>query len=139
MSIQSVLAPVFVQVAMVMVLGFLMSWRRRVAIKGARLTDADIALGQNAWPARAAQAGNSYSNQFELPVLFFALVPLVLITHKADLVFVMLEWLFVILRIAHAAVHTTSNNLALRGPLFLAGVVVLAIAWALFAVAILAS
>jgi hypothetical protein len=137
MSMASVLAPVFVLVAMVYVLMFAMSWTRSVEMKRRGIKPDDVALGQKAWSGHAAQTGNSYSNQFELPVLFFALVPLVLITHQADLLFVVLEWLFVICRIAHAAIHSTSNNLSLRGPAFLASAVVLAIAWITFALKIL--
>jgi hypothetical protein len=137
MSMGSVLAPVFVLVAMVYGLMLAMTWARRMELTRGRVRPEDIALGQKAWTGTAAQTGNSYSNQFELPVLFFALVPLVLITHQADLVFVVLEWLFVLCRIVQAAIHSTTNYLPLRGSAFSASAIVLAIAWIGFAVKIL--
>jgi len=59
----------------------------------------------------------AYHNQLELPVLFYVLTILVIITRHADFLFVVLAWVFVLLRVAHAAVHVTSNHLgqALRG------------------------
>ena len=137
MSVQAVLAPVFVQVFLVFVLLGVMSWTRMAAINSGQVRLRDVAVGERAWPTRATQAADSYGNQFEMPVLFFAIVPLVLLTHKADLAFVVLEWLFVVCRIAQAAIHTTSNNLKLRGPAFLASALMVAAAWALFAIDIL--
>ena len=139
MSIPSVLAPVFVQVALVYVVMLAMSWSRTVALRGGGFKGEDVALGRAVWPRQATQIGNNYSNQFELPVLFFALVPLVLITHKADLLFVVLEWLFVLFRVVHAIIHTTSNQVSLRGPAFLGSAVVLGIAWIVFGFEILAA
>ncbi|UDL95453.1 MAPEG family protein [Lichenihabitans sp. PAMC28606] len=138
MSVASILAPVFVLVLLVYGVLAGLCWSRTVALaRGATTTD-DVALGQKVWPPRATQFGNSYVNQFELPVLFFALVPLVMVTRKADLLFVILEWLFVLFRVLHALIHTTSNTVSLRGPAFLASSVVLAIAWIMFGFEILA-
>jgi hypothetical protein len=98
----------------------------------------DIALRQTAWPDRVQQIGNSFQNQFEVPVVFYVLVGLVLVTKKADLFFVVMEWLFVATRSAHAYIHTTSNYVPLRGQFFLAGVIILFLMWGIFAVRILA-
>lgn len=81
--------------------------------------------------------GNAYSNQFELPVLFYVLTILALITRKADLLFVVLAWVFVASRCVHAFVHVTSNDIKLRFPAFAVGALVLALMWVLFALAIL--
>ncbi len=62
---------------------------------------------------RATQFAYAFSNQFELPVLFYVLTILSIITHHADLVFVVLAWIFVIFRVLQAYVHVTSNNVAL--------------------------
>jgi len=51
------------------------------------------------------------------------------ITRQADAVFVVLEWLFVLLRIGHAYVHTTSNYVPTRFKIFAAGIFVLLIMW----------
>ena len=49
----------------------------------------------------------------------------------------LLAWVFVALRIMHAYVHVTSNHLAQRGALFIAGAMVLAMMWAIYMVRIL--
>jgi hypothetical protein len=60
-----------------------------------------------------------------------------LFTRKADTVFVVLEWLFVLSRLAHAAIHTTGNDLRRRFLAFLAGALILLVMWLLLAARIL--
>jgi hypothetical protein len=139
MNLSLVLFPVFVQVALTFVLLGRMAYARIAALRAAEVSFRDIALGQDAWPARPTQLGRAYQNQFELPVLFYVLVALSILTRKDDLLFVVMSWLFVLLRIAHAYVHTTSNDVPARGRLFGAGMVVLALMWLIFAVRILAA
>jgi hypothetical protein len=83
------------------------------------------------------QAAYSYSNQFELPVLFYVLTILVIITRKGDLAFVLLAWVFVVLRLLQAFVHVTSNRVRYRGLYFGASAIVLTIMWAVFMLRIL--
>jgi hypothetical protein len=137
MTIPAVLLPVFVQVGLTFFLLFWMGAVRLRALKGREVRLGDIALRQPAWPERPTQISNAYDNQFQLPVLFYALVPLALMTRKADLLFVILSWLFVATRLAHAAIHTTSNNVQQRFMAFLAGAIVLLIMWIVFAAHIL--
>jgi len=61
------------------------------------------------------------------------------IARQADLLFVVMAWVFVLLRLVHAGIHVTSNNMALRGPVFALGAVVLAVMWAIFIVRVLIS
>jgi len=137
MTVPAVLLPVFVQVGLTFFLLFWMGAVRLRALKGREVRLVDIALRQPAWPERPTQISNAYDNQFQLPVLFYALVPLALITRKADLLFVVLSWIFVATRLAHAAIHTTSNNVQQRFMAFLAGAIVLLIMWIVFAAHIL--
>lgn len=130
---QIVLLPVFVLVALLFTL-LVMTGRARVAaVTGGIVKPGDISLGQAAWPPQVTQIGRAYQNQLELPVVFYALVALVLATDRASTTFVVLEWLFVAARLAHAWVHVTSNHLRRRFNAFLAGVVVLAAMWLWFA------
>jgi hypothetical protein len=70
-------------------------------------------------------------------MLFYVLVVLALFLHKADLLFVIMSWIFVISRIVHAGVHITSNNVNQRFAAYTVGMVVLLLMWAIFAVRIL--
>jgi len=137
MTIQMVLLPVFVQVALTFGLLFWMASARTGSVRRGETKIRDIALGQSVWPARPQQISNCYDSQFALPLLFYVLVILAWITRHADLIFVVMAWLFVLLRLLHAYIHTTSNHVPTRFRAFAAGMIVLLIMWIIFAVRIL--
>ena len=56
--------------------------RRRFSLRRGR-SRPDVALREPKWPRRTMQAANSFSNQFELPVLFYVLTILVWVTRHA--------------------------------------------------------
>ena len=137
MSIAAVLSPVFILIALTIGL-LLWTGRSRVgALKRREVKLGQIALGQPAWPDKVTQIGNAYQNQLETPVLFYVLVALAIITKKDDLAFVGLEWLYVLTRLAHAYIHTGTNNVPMRFNAFIIGVGALALMWGVFAVRIL--
>jgi hypothetical protein len=137
MSIQAVLLPLFVQVALTFVLLFWMARLRVAAVTSGRVKARDIALSPAGWPERETQIGNAFHNQLQAPLLFFLLVTLALITRKADLPFVVLSWLFVLLRLGHAFELVTANNVRRRFYWFASAAVVLLVMWIIFAVQIL--
>ena len=137
MSIPSVLLPVFVQIGLTFALLIAMFFARRSALVSRETKIRDIALGQPNWPVRATQIGNCYRNQFELPVLFYVLIALALPIRHADLVIVMLSWVFVVTRFVHAGIFVSSNDLGRRSIAWLAGVLVLLAMWVYLALKIL--
>jgi hypothetical protein len=137
MTVQEILAPLFVMVALTFVLLVWMGAVRVAAVRRGEVRVRDIALGQSNWPPRVQQISNCYHNQFQLPVLYYALTILALFLRKADLLFVIMAWVFVVLRIVHAAIHVTSNHVGRRFQAFAAGAVVLLLMWVVFAVRIL--
>jgi hypothetical protein len=137
MSIQAVLLPLFVQVVLTFALLFWMAYRRTAAFRRGAVKAGDIALREPNWPPEATQIANAFHNQLEVPVLFYVLTILALITRHADLVFVVMAWIFVALRLGHAFVHTTDNYVGRRGPIYILGVIVLALMWAIFIIRIL--
>ena len=137
MSVQMVLLPVFVLVGLAFALLFAMATARGQALSGRETSPRDIALGQPNWPTRTTQIGNCFSNQFELPVLFYILIALALPLRHADLVIVLLSWVFVITRFAHAGIFVTSNNVQQRSMAWLAGVLVLFAMWLYFALKVM--
>ncbi|MGO4570989.1 MAPEG family protein [Microvirga sp. 2TAF3] len=139
MSITAVLLPVFVQVGLTCFLLFLMGRSRIATIRSGDVKIRDIALGERNWPARVQQNANAYHNQFELPVLFYAIVALALITKKADLIFVVMSWLFVVARLVHAGIFITSNRVSQRFTAFLVGALILMLMWIIFALRIFSS
>jgi hypothetical protein len=137
MTIQMVLLPVFVQVALTFALLIWMARARTSSVSRGETRIRDIALRQPAWPAQATQISNCYDSQFQLPVLFYVLVILAWVTRQADLVFVVTAWIFVLARLAHAYIHTTSNHVPTRFWVFAVGMLVLLLMWIIFAVRIL--
>jgi hypothetical protein len=137
MSVQMVLLPVFVQMGLTFFLLLWMVGARRRALVGGETRIRDIALGQPNWPVRATQIGNCYRNQFELPLLFYALIALALPIRHADLFIVLMSWVFVVTRFLHAGIFVTSNDLGRRSMAWLAGVLVLIAMWVYFALKIL--
>jgi hypothetical protein len=137
MSVQSVLLPVFVMIGLTFALLISMVGARRSALVTKQTKIRDIALGEPNWPGRATQIGNCYRNQFELPVLFYVLIAIALPTRHADLVIVMLSWVFVVVRLVHAGVFVSSNDFGQRSSAWLASALVLLAMWVYFALKIL--
>jgi len=114
-----------------------MAVTRSQALSSGETKFKDIALRQPNWPARATQIGNCFANQFEVPVLFYVLIALAIPLRHADLVIVMLSWVFVVTRFVHAAIFIGSNDVRQRSLAWFAGVIVLFAMWLYFALKIL--
>jgi hypothetical protein len=132
-----VLLPVFVLVGLTFALLLWMAGARRGALVSGETRLRDIALRQPNWPERATAIGNCFSNQFEIPVLFYVLIALALPLRHADLVIVMLSWVFVVTRFAHAGIFVSSNDVRTRSLAWFAGVLVVFAMWVWFALKIL--
>jgi hypothetical protein len=137
MTIQAVLLPLFVEVLLTFALMFGMMYYRMRALTSGETRLSEIAMREPNWPTRATQFAYAFSNQFELPVLFYVLTILAIMTRHADVLFVTLAWLFVVFRVLQAAIHVTSNDVRLRGGFYGIGALVLVIMWAIFIVRIL--
>ena len=132
MPIQIILLPLFVEVILTFGLLFATAIARRNDLVNKRVHPRDIALGQLAWTPQTQQLGNAFNNQFQLPVLFYVLTILAIITKDADILFVVMAWIFVLARLAHAYVHITGNNVFRRGGVYGIGMIVLALMWLIY-------
>lgn len=139
MSVAAILLPVFVQVGLTFAVLLRLGYVRGAALRAGAVVHDRVVIDDTGWPATVRQANNCFRNQFELPVLFYAVIILALATRQADGLFVLLAWLFVLSRIVHALVHVTTNDIRLRFPAFLVGVLVLLVMWVQFALGILLS
>src|ERR1041384_7092685 len=110
MTIQEVLLPLFLEVILTFVLLFWLAPLRGQDFSSGVTQPENVALREPNWSKRSLQVSYSYSNQFELPVLFYVLTVLAWVTRHADLIFVVLAWVFVIFRYLQAYVHVTSNQ-----------------------------
>ena len=137
MSVQMILLPLFVEVILTFVLLFWLGPLRARDFRSGLVREEDIGLRQPNWSKPALQVQYSFSNQFELPVLFYVLTILAYVTHHAGTLFVVLAWVFVIFRLFQAYVHVTNNKVRLRGAFFGISALALAIMWIVFIVQIL--
>ncbi len=77
--------------------------------------------------AQAAQkfidtrAADNFRNLFELPVLFYVALGLAWVIPAIDAVTLSLAWAFVALRVAHSAIHCSSNRVMHRFRVYAAG------------------
>lgn len=137
MTIPMILAPLFVQVVLTFAMMLGMMVFRTTALRSGETRLESIALREPNWPLRATQFGNAFSNQFELPVLFYILTILAMMTRHADLLFVLMAWIFVALRVLQALVHVTSNNVRYRGAFYGISAILLLMMWLVFIVKIM--
>jgi hypothetical protein len=137
MSIPMILAPLFVQVLLTFATMLGMMYFRTSSLQRGETRPEMIANREPNWPPDATRFGNAFSNQFELPVLFYVLTILAMETKHADLMFVLLAWVFVTLRVLQALTHVTTNNVRVRGGFYGASAIVLLIMWIIFIVRIL--
>ncbi len=137
MTVQAILLPLFVEVILTFLLLFWLAPLRTRDFNAGVARPDNIALREPNWSPRALQVGYAFSNQFELPVLFYVLTILAYLTHLAGIVFVVLAWIFVIFRILQAYVHVTGNNVRVRGAFFAVAALALAVNWVIYIVEVL--
>jgi hypothetical protein len=137
MSVQMVLLPVFVLVGLAFFLLLWMATARGQAVRNRETNPKDVALGERNWPTKVTQIGNCFANQFEIPMLFYALIAITLPLRHADLFIVLMSWVLVVTPIVHAGIVVTTNNVRHRGPAWFAGALVLLAMWIYFALRIL--
>jgi len=135
----AILAPVAAQVFLFFVIAAALGIVRWRDIASKRVRIQDSALDYDIWSDRARQVANCYRNQFEMPVLFYLVCVLALVTRTVDYAFLNLAWAYVGFRIVHAAIHMTINIVPLRGLALLGSFIVLVAMWGLLLSAVFAA
>jgi len=75
-------------------------------------------------------------NQFELPILFYFLVSLIIFFDNLTIVDLIFAWSFVMFRYIHCYIRLTSNYLPYRARVFMIGLFILVAAWINFLISI---
>ena len=107
----------------------LLTARARAISAGGKRGGGDIAMGRFPWPEDAEKRANNQRNQFELPVLFYAVSAFALIVGAVDLTLMALAWGLRGSRIVHAAIHIGPNKVRWRGPMFILGFLIVTAMW----------
>lgn len=121
----SLIWPLLVQVALTLAVLVVLGRLRFKALGSRDVRLGEVALSGEAWPERAKQAANNFTNQFETPVLFYVLIMVALHVGASGPLMTVLAWGYVASRIAHAVEHIGANNVRRRFAIFSAGVLIL--------------
>lgn len=121
---------VLVQVGLTLFIMVLMGRRRFKAAKNSELPFKAFKLmdltGAN---EQVITASRNFDNQFQLPMLYLFAVGFALQFGVADVSLVILGWLFVLSRLAHAYIHVGANHVRLRFVVYLSGALFLLLFW----------
>lgn len=92
-----------------------------------------VSAGATATLLKNVQSSDNLRNLFELPVLFYVLCLALVVTGQTTPSFVAGAWAYVLLRVAHSAIHLSYNRVMHRFLAYAASGLVLFALWALFA------
>jgi hypothetical protein len=126
--------PVFFQVMLTFGILFTLGILRYRSVSNRTVHPKDYVLmtGQDQWPVMIQRLGRSFHNQLEVPILFYLLVVLMLVTEVQDSLLLNLAWLYVGLRYLHVLIHLVYNKVIHRFTVFVISCGVLVAMWVLF-------
>ncbi len=90
-------------------------------IKAGHVDRHKTAADQEQWPLPVRLINNNLRNQFETPMIFYALSIVLLALGAATKTTLVIASAYVVMRFVHAIVHVTSNDIRLRTPTFIVG------------------
>lgn len=125
--------PMIAHAALIFFLYWLLSVRRGKAVRSGSIQAGEFRENRQE-PPESLLVHNNLKNQFELPVLFYAVSMALYVSTADNIGSVILGWVFVLSRYAHAYVHITSNRLRYRRPLFMLGFFTNVLMWVWLAV-----
>jgi hypothetical protein len=117
-SASSILWPMLAQIFWTFLLYAWLTWARTLAVRRGEVDYSCFELGREE-PLAIARITRNLANQFELPIIFYAVVVLLLALDRVTTVDLVAAWLFVAGRIIHTLVQTLTDNVQLRGRVFM--------------------
>ncbi|MEA2914143.1 MAG: hypothetical protein QOJ15_6224 [Bradyrhizobium sp.] len=113
----SILWPVLAYIGWVFLLYAWLTVSRQRAVKRREVEYSAFAHGDE--PHDIDRITRNLANQFELPVIFYAVVVLLIAIGRATAIDVIAAWVFVAGRVIHTLVQTLTDNVPLRGQVFM--------------------
>ncbi len=80
---------------------------------------------QSVLPEYVNKPSNNFKNLFEVPVVFYVLSSIAIITNSADNTVIYLAWAFVVARIIHSIFHCYSKSVMARFYMYLISSIIL--------------
>lgn len=130
-NVHPILWPTIALAGLVFAVWFVLMRARLRHVASHRPTRADFADGESVarYFRPVERPAQNLANLFEMPVLYFALVPLLLQTGSANPLQVSLAWIFVVLRLLHSLIHIGPNTIRTRYRIYLSSCITLATMW----------
>lgn len=126
--------PMTVQVLLTLAVAIRMYHTRIAELRTRRIRPQELATSRGAASLENVAAADNFRNLFELPVLFFAVCPVLYITNEVTPLQLTLAWAFVFSRIAHSLIHITYNRVMHRFRVFVLGMLSVFSMWVVFAI-----
>jgi hypothetical protein len=117
MSTSAILWPLLAHIAWVILLYAWLMVARWQAVQRGEVDYSSFEFNREEPPA-VARIRLNLANQFEWPVVFYALVVLLIALGKVTTFDVVAAWVFVAGRVIHTLVQTLTDNVPLRGNVF---------------------
>lgn len=125
----NLLLPAMAQILWTFVVFGILFRTRKAAIEAKQVRLREVAVSGESWPEPARLAANNLTNQFETPVLFFALIAIAIQAGATGWIMTSLAWGYVATRVVHTIIHTGANAIRLRASAFAVGVGLLFAMW----------
>ena len=121
------LIPIYL--AYIVFLGILMFRRRVLAIRSKQISPGYFRSYQADAPYDLRVIQNHFSNQFEVPLVFFMTCFAAVILNAANTLTFSMGCLFIISRIWHSYIHLGTNDIRLRAGVYLLGIIIVMGMW----------
>jgi hypothetical protein len=118
MAATSILWPMLAHIGWVFMLYAWLTFARLRAVRCGDIAFGSFVLGREE-PLAIARLTRNLANQFELPAVFYALVVLLVALGRVTTVDLVAAWVFVAGRVVHTLVQTLTDNVPLRGQVFM--------------------
>lgn len=99
--------PMLIQMGLTLLVLYALAYGRLTSIKKAGGVGKLVKAG--GFKPKIVNRGDNFKNQFELPVIFYGLCLLFIVTDTQNEIIIWSAWIFVVARILHAAVQLTNN------------------------------
>jgi hypothetical protein len=114
----AILWPALAQVGWTFLLYAWLTFERQRAVKRGEVNYSSFAFNREE-PKAVARVRLNLANQFELPLFFFFAIAVLIVFNRVNNIDVSAAWIFVGGRVIHTLVQGLTDNVLLRGQVFL--------------------
>ena len=121
--------PVFAMIALTAAVWGRMYVVRIAEMREKRIHPQSVATSGTKGKLENTQAADNFNNLLEMPVLFYLLSVILMMTNLGNLALLTMAWLFVLLRVVHSGIQCGYNKVMHRFKVYVASSLVLFAMW----------